>query len=83
MNENRTNAIRKSIRTGLQALIAYVPMLLLLLAGVLSPAKAASIGLALTPVVSFAQNLLEDKGIIGTWLRRPTPAEPGATLFRG
>lgn len=73
--DHHTNAARKSIRTGLQVIVAYVPMLLLLLAGVVNPAAAASIGLALTPFVSFAQNLLEDKGIVGTWLRRPTPAD--------
>jgi hypothetical protein len=73
-----TNAARKGIRTALQATIGLGPTLLLIAAGV--PAKyGAEVGVITTTLVTIAHNLLEDKGIIGTWLRRPTPiAGPGA-----
>lgn len=80
MNENRANAVHKAVRTGLQAVVAYTPMLLLFLSGVLGAASAATIAVALTPFVTLAHNLLEDRGVIGTWLRRPTPATPEAIV---
>lgn len=76
--KNSTNAARKGIRTALQATISLAPTLLLIAAGV--PARyGAEIGVVTTTLVTIAHNLLEDKGIIGTWLRRPTPVKgPGA-----
>jgi hypothetical protein len=68
---NATNAARKGIRTALQATIGLGPTLLLIAAGV--PAKyGAALGVLTTTAVAVAHNLLEDKGVIGTWLRRPT-----------
>jgi hypothetical protein len=76
--KNSTNAARKGIRTLLQATISLGPTLLLVAAGV--PARyGAEVGVVTTTLVTVAHNLLEDKGIIGTWLRRPTPSTgPGA-----
>lgn len=69
---NATNAARKGIRTALQATIALAPTLLVIAAGV--PARyGALIAVPTTTLVAVAHNLLEDEGIIGTWLRRPTP----------
>ena len=79
--EARSNAARKAIRTVLQVIVALGGPVALLLTGVLDPAQAASFALLLTPVVTFAQNLLEDKGIIGTWLRRPTPAGTASVVL--
>lgn len=75
---NRTNAIRKGIRTFLQALISLAPTIGLIAAGV--PAKyGAELGVITVTFVTIAHNLMEDKGIIGTWLRKPTPVEPPAS----
>ena len=76
--EGRTNALRKGIRTALQVVVALAPNIALAASGLLSPTQALALSAALTPVVSAAQNLLEDRGVIGTWLRRPTPAMPDA-----
>lgn len=69
-----SNALIKGIRTTLQVIIALVPSIILAATGVLDPAQALALSTALTPLVTVAQNLLEDTGVLGTWLRRPTPA---------
>lgn len=67
-----TNATRKGIRTALQATISLGPTLLAIAAGV--PARyGAEVGVLTTTAVAVAHNLLEDHGVIGTWLRSPTP----------
>lgn len=62
------NSTRRAIRTALQVVIATAPTVVLILAGL--PAKYSAPALAVfTVIATKAQNLLEDKGIIGTWLR--------------
>ena len=73
--EGRSNAARKAIRTALQVTVGLVPALALLIGGLVGPEQALAISGILTTVATFAQNLLEDKGIIGTWLRRPSPSD--------
>ena len=76
----RSNAARKAIRTTLQVVVALAGPVALLATGVLEPSQALALSSFLTPVVAFAQNLLEDKGIIGTWLRRPSPADAASLV---
>lgn len=90
--KNTVNSTRKAIRTGLQLLVAAAPTLVLIAAGL--PAKYSAPVLAvLTVAVTKAQNLLEDKGMIGAWLREQpraiqhpagsafiTPGEPNNTF---
>lgn len=78
VRDPRTNAIRKAARTALQVTVAAVPMILLSATNLLTETTAATLTAALTPVAAWAQNALEDKGIIGTILRTPTPASADA-----
>ena len=69
----RTNAIRKAIRTVLQTVVAAAPAVALSVTNLLPAEWAAVVLGVMVPIVAYAHNLLEDKGIVGTWLRRPTP----------
>lgn len=75
----KTNALRKGLRTALQVIVSIVPVLVAAAAGLPGKYSALVLGVSV-PLVSFAVNLLEDQGIIGTWLRRPTPVDAAAAL---
>ncbi len=69
------NAVRKFIRSSVQSAGAASISLVAVAAGL--PGRWGTVLLGVgSPLLALGQNLAEDKGLIGTWLRRPTPATP-------
>ena len=69
-----TNAIRKCLRTGFQVTLAAAPNVLLVQLTALPPEVAPWLALMITPLVAYAQNALEDHGLVPALLRTPSVA---------
>lgn len=73
-----TTAVRKGVRTVTQLGVAAIPGVIVSMVADVSPEAAGWVTVAIAPLVTFAQNELEDRLILPAFLREPSPKGPRA-----